>query len=65
MKHDVKIAVSKKAEDRVVSIRSVSLREKILTWLFGPAKRVMVLVPGNSVDTIAITEKEVAASETL
>ena len=65
MKHDVKIAVSERAENGVVDVRSVSLREKILTWLFGPTKKVMVLVPGSSVDSIAITEKEVVTNETL
>lgn len=40
----------------MVACRTVSLREKLLTLLLGPKQKVMVLVPGNSVESIAITE---------
>ena len=56
MKHNLSIRVSKTPENGgVVACRTVSLREKLLTMLFGLQQKVMVLVPGNSVETIAIT----------
>jgi len=57
MKHNLKICVSKKPQNGgVVAYRTVSIRERLLTMLFGPKQKVMVLVPGQSVETIAITE---------
>ena len=40
----------------VVACRSISLRQKLLTRLLGPLDKVMIIVPGNSVQTVAITE---------
>ena len=57
MRHKVCIRVlDKPGSGSVVACRTVSLREKLLTLLLGPKQKVMVLVPGNSVDSIAITE---------
>lgn len=57
MKHNLKISVSKTPlNGGIVAYRKISLREKLLTLLLGPKQDVMVLVPGNSVETIAITE---------
>lgn len=57
MKHNLNISVSKKPpEGGIVQCRSVSLREKLLTKLFGRKEKVMILVPGNSVETVSITE---------
>lgn len=57
MKHNLTICVSQKpGSGGVVACRTVSLREKLLTLLLGPKQKVMVLVPGNSVESIAITE---------
>ena len=57
MKHNLKISVSKEPQNGgIVAYRRLSLREKLLTLLLGPKQDVMVLVPGNSVQTIAITE---------
>lgn len=51
------IRVSKKPQNGgVVACRTVSIHEKLLTMLLGPKQKVMVLVPGNSVETISITE---------
>lgn len=56
MKHNLSIRVSKTPENGgVVACRTVRLREKLLTMLLGPQQKVMVLIPGNSVETIAIT----------
>lgn len=57
MKHNIRISVSKKPENGgVVRCRNVLLREKILTRLLGSKERVMILVPGNSVAALCITE---------
>ena len=56
MKHNLKISVSKKPmTGGVVACRSISLRDKLLTFLFGQ-KKVMILVPGDSVEMVSITE---------
>jgi len=57
MKHNLKICVSKEPKNGgVVACRSVSLRQRLLTRLLGPLDKVMIIVPGNSVQTVAITE---------
>ena len=57
MNHNLNISVSKKpSEDGIVKCRNVSLREKLLTRLLGRRERVMILVPGNSVESVCITE---------
>ena len=66
MKHNLNISVSKKEpEDGIVQCRNVSLREKLLTRLLGWQEKVMILVPGNSVESVCITEvpEEGAACE--
>jgi hypothetical protein len=57
MKHDLKISVSKKpAEDGVVRCQRVTMRERLLRYLFGEKRRVMVIVPGDTVESVSITE---------
>ena len=57
MRHKVCIRVlDKPGSGCVVACRTLNLREKLLTLLLGPRQKVMVLVPGNSVESIAITE---------
>ena len=57
MKHNLTISVSKDPRrGGVVQCRSISIREKFLTRMFGRVQKVMILVPGNSVSTVTITE---------
>ena len=57
MKHNLKISVSRKPmTGGVVACRSISLRDKLLTFLFGQKNKVMILVPGDSVEMVSITE---------
>ena len=57
MKHALQINISKKPlNGGIVSYRKVSVREKILRFLFGVSTGLTVIVPGDSVDEIAITE---------
>ena len=50
MRHKLKISVSKEPQN------SVTLREKMLTRLLGRKERVMILIPGNTVESLDITE---------
>lgn len=57
MKHNLKISVvNDPRSGGIVQCRNVTMREKLLTFLFGRKERLMILVPGNSVDTVSITE---------
>ena len=57
MKHKLKISVSKEPQTGgIVSCRNVSIRERLLRFLFGDKRRVTVLIPGDSVGEIAICE---------
>ncbi len=57
MRHNLKISVSKEPEPGgVVVCKRASIREKIMRLLFGDLRRVMVLIPGDSVEEVAISE---------
>lgn len=57
MKHNLKISVSKEPQTGgIVSCKSITLREKMLNRLLGQKRKVVVLIPGDSVDTVSITE---------
>lgn len=57
MKHDLKISVSKKpTDDGVLRYQRVTMRERLLRYLFGEERRVMVIVPGDTVESVSITE---------
>lgn len=57
MKHQLKISVSKEPQTSgIVSCRNVSIRERLLCFLFGDKRKVTVLIPGDSVGEIAICE---------
>lgn len=57
MEHNLKIGVSKKPKyGGVVSCRTVSVRERILRFLFGITMRLTIVVPGDSVQSLSINE---------
>lgn len=57
MKHNLSISVSNKTvKHKVVTFRKLKLREKFMRFLFGDIKRVTILVPGDSVQEVSITE---------
>lgn len=59
MKHALQISVSKVPPDGgLVQCRTVTLREKLLTRLFGSKRRLTILVPGDSVESLSIEEVE-------
>lgn len=57
MRHTLQISVSKKpVNGGAVSVRRVSVRERLMRFLFGDTVRLTVIVPGNSVEELSIKE---------
>lgn len=57
MKHALRISVSKKpVNGGIVACRSVSVRERLLRFLLGDKQRLTIIVPGDSVRELAISE---------
>lgn len=57
MKHALQISVSKKpVNSGAVSVRRVSIRERLMRFLFGDTVRLTVIVPENSVEELSIRE---------
>lgn len=57
MKHKLKISVSKQPQTGgIVTCKNLTVRERLLKFLFGEKRRVTVLIPGDSVGEIAICE---------
>jgi len=55
MKHNLKISVSKAPQTGgVVTCRTVGIRERFLRFLFGRKQRLTILIPGDSIDEVAI-----------
>lgn len=64
MHHTMRINVTKKPKpDGIAMFRSVSVREKILCRLLGGKARMTVIVPGDTVSEVAITEIKEGADE--
>ena len=57
MKHNLKISIAKGTETGgIVRCKTVSMRERLLRKLLGETGRVMVIVPGGSVQTLCVQE---------
>lgn len=57
MKHALQISVSKKpVNSGIAAVRQVLVRERMLRFLFGDKAKLTVIVPGDSVEELAITE---------
>ncbi len=57
MRHQLRISVSKKPQTGgIVRCRTVSLRERLLRLLLGEKQRLMILIPGDSVESLSIDE---------
>jgi|GEM_PF-302215 hypothetical protein len=57
MRHNLKITVSKKkVNGGLLSVKLMTVREKLLRFLLGSPVKLTVLVPGDSVDEVAISE---------
>ena len=58
--HEVHIKIRNPGhkERMLLRLRRYSVRERLLRWLFGDAREILVLKPGETVDTVAIEEAE-------
>ena len=57
MKHNLKISVSKEPKDGgIVSYRNITIRERLLRFLLGEKHKLTILVPGDTVQELAISE---------
>lgn len=57
MRHALNIRVSKqRANGGVLACRQLTVRERLLRFLLGNPVKLTVLVPGDSVDEVAIEE---------
>ena len=57
MKHHLRIDVSKKPVNRgIAAVRTLTVRERLMRFLFGDKIKLTVIVPGNSVKGICIRE---------
>jgi len=64
MKHDLKISISREPPGGgIVRCRTVTLRERLLDRLLGARHRMTILVPGDSVQRVSITEQPEDADE--
>lgn len=64
MKHKLKINVSDKpGSEGVITCKNISIRERLLHFLFGEKRKVTILVPGSSVDEVTIYEAEKGNTE--
>ena len=57
MEHTLRISVSKEPVfGGIVSCRHISVRERIARFLFGEKRRLTIIVPGDSVRELAVSE---------
>lgn len=57
MKHNLQISVSDKPQrNGMVSCKDITLRERFLRMLFGRKQKITILVPGDSIEELAITK---------
>ena len=57
MKHNLKISVSKHPQiGGIVTCRNVNIRERFLRFLLGDMQKLTILVPGDTVQEVAICE---------
>ena len=57
MKHNLKISLAPVPDTGgIVRCKTVSLRERVLRRLLGEARRVTIIVPGDSVEALSVQE---------
>ena len=55
MEHNLRISVSRKPmRNDVAALQTISLRERVLRFLFGRKQQIAIIVPGDSVKELAI-----------
>ena len=59
MKQHLTVSFSRKPKQGgIVNVRNVTVRERILRLLLGDTQKLTIIVPGNTVETVAIRETE-------
>lgn len=58
-RHHLEISMKKPGANNILAVRKMTLKDRILNAIFGDGHKMVVLVPGESVRTISITEMEV------
>lgn len=57
MRHNLRITVSKERPDGgVIACKHLTVREKLLRFLLGKPVKLTVLVPGDNVEEVTVTE---------
>ena len=57
MKYNLHISVSEKPQrNGMVSCKCISMRERFLRMLFGKKQKILILVPGDAIEELAITK---------
>ena len=51
----LKLSIGKQPHSGLVALRQITARERILRFLFGDPRKVLVLVPGDTVKELAIS----------
>ena len=59
MKHNLTICMKSEPEGGgLLRCKKVAIRERVMRRLFGEMKKIMIIVPGHSVEEVAIKEVE-------
>lgn len=59
MTHNLRIRLSGQPDTSgIVRCRTIPLRERLLRLLLGEQRKLTILIPGDSVDTLEIQEKQ-------
>ena len=56
MRHEVNVILAEGNRKQLMVSRKMTMRDRILKKLFGDARQILVLKPGESVETIKIIE---------
>lgn len=56
MRHNLEVSVIKPADDGVVRCKKVSIRERLMRLLFGEMRRMWIIIPGDTIETLNICE---------
>lgn len=59
MKQHLTVSFSKKPKPGgIVNVRNITVRERILRMLLGDPQKLTIIIPGNTVETVAVREEE-------
>ena len=56
MRHNLEVSVIKPANDGVVRCKKVSIRERLMRLLFGEMRRMWIIIPCETIDSLNIHE---------